>query len=49
MSKENFTPQIEMEQVNRDAQKARYTAYMERIRKLEMKVKADKEDGGTAV
>ena len=35
MSNENVMPQVEAEQVSRGAQKARYTAYMQCVRKLE--------------
>lgn len=44
MSKDNFIPQIEVDQVSRDAQKARYTAYMQHFRKLE-NVKVDNVSG----
>ena len=36
-------PKIETESVSRNAQRARYTAYMQCIRKLEQKSKADAE------
>lgn len=36
-------PQIEADQVRSGAQKARFTAYMQRIRKLEMKAQAENE------
>ena len=42
MSNENVMLQVETEQVSRGAQKARYTAYMQCVRKLELKAKADR-------
>ena len=42
MSETNIIPQVETETVNTGAQRARYTAYMQCIRKLEMKTQADK-------
>ena len=42
MSNKNAMPQIEAEQVSRGTQKARFTAYMQCVRKLEQKAKADK-------
>ncbi|MCR4946396.1 MAG: hypothetical protein K5929_05560 [Lachnospiraceae bacterium] len=35
-------PQVETEMVSRGAQRARYTAYMQCVRKLEQKAQADK-------
>ena len=42
MSNENVMLLVETEQVSRGAQKARYTAYMQCVRKLELKAKADR-------
>ncbi len=45
MNKENFILQIEIEQIDRGEQKARYTAYVKRLHKLKIRVKADKAGG----
>jgi len=42
MNKRDYIPQVETDQVSKGAQKARYTAYLQRVNKLEQKVKADK-------
>ena len=41
MSENRITPQIEEESVSKGAQRARYTAYVQCVRKLEQKAKAD--------
>ena len=43
MSKKEFTPQVEKEQVKGMAQRARYIAYVQGIRKLNMKSMSDRE------
>lgn len=45
MGKENSIPQVEVERANRGEQKARYTAYVKRLHKLKIRVKADKAGG----
>ncbi len=42
MNKDNIIPEIETDEVSRAAQRARYNAYLQGLRKLEMKVKSDK-------
>ena len=42
MSEMKNIPQVETETVSAGAQRARYTAYMQCVRKLEMKAQADK-------
>ena len=42
MSETKVMPQIEAESVSKGAQRARYTAYMQCVRKLEMKAKENK-------
>ena len=42
MSETKIIPQVETETVNIGAPRARYTAYMQCVRKLEMKAQADK-------
>ena len=43
MTENKSIPKIETESVSKGAQRARYTAYMQCMRKLELKAKADKE------
>ena len=43
MSETKIIPQVETESVNNGAQRARYTAYVQCMRKLEQKAKADKQ------
>jgi len=43
MSENRITPQVEAESVSKGAQRARYTAYVQCVRKLEQKAKADKQ------
>ena len=43
MTENKNVPQVETESVSKGAQRARYTAYMQCMRKLELKAKADKE------
>ena len=43
MSENKNIPKIETESVSKGAQRARYTAYMQCMRKLEQKTKADKQ------
>lgn len=55
MSNEKIIPQIEMDQATNGAMRARYTAYVQHIRRLEMrKAASEKHDktektGGTAL
>ena len=42
MSEIRNIPQVETETVSAGAQRARYTAYMQCVRKLEMRAQADK-------
>ena len=42
MSEMKNMPQVEAESVSKGAQRARYTAYMQGLRKLEQKVQAEK-------
>ena len=42
MNENRNIPQIETESVSKGSQRARYTAYMQCMRKLEMKAKAQK-------
>lgn len=41
MDSKNIIPQMEIESANTGAQKARYVAYMQCVRKLEMKAQAE--------
>ena len=43
MSNVNTIPHVEAESVSKGAQRARYTAYVQCVRKLEHKAKADKQ------
>ena len=43
MSKKDFIPQVEKESVKGMTQRARYIAYVQGIRKLNMKAMADRE------
>ena len=43
MSETKVMPQMEAESVSKGAQRARYTAYMQCVRKLEMKAKEKEE------
>lgn len=43
MTENKSIPKIETESVSKGAQRARYTAYMQCMRKLELKAKADKQ------
>ena len=43
MTENKTTPKIETQSVSKGAQRARYTAYMQCMRKLELKAKADKQ------
>lgn len=43
MNNGNIIPHIEAEQTRKSAQRARYTAYLQCIRKLELKAMADSE------
>lgn len=42
MSNEKIMPQVDAEQVSKGAQKARYTAYMQCVRKMERKARAER-------
>ena len=43
MSEMKNMPQVEAESVSKGARRARYTAYVQSMRKLEQKAKADKQ------